>query len=125
MTRAYSHRSPSSVLLTTRTDHTVQREVAVLSGLVFRGLSIGAWVSHIVVTSEAAVEGSRMHFGLPTNLGTVEFAPSAALSDAEGWRQDAGAIVRWVRAVAEDVGVALKVCGVFIAPNSCNTAAAI
>ena len=35
------------------------REVAVLSGLVARGLSIGAWASHIVVTTPASVGGGR------------------------------------------------------------------
>ena len=49
------------------------REVAVLSGLVARGLSIGAWASHIVVTTPVAVESGRDLFGLPTNLGSIEF----------------------------------------------------
>jgi len=54
------------------------REVAVLSSLVARGLSIGAWASHIVVTTPEAVGVARSEFGLPACLGTIDFAPSEA-----------------------------------------------
>ena len=59
------------------------REVAVLSGLVARGFNIGAWASHIIVTTPDAVDSGREFFGLPTNLGTIAFEPS------EGAAQDA------------------------------------
>lgn len=49
------------------------REVAVLGGLVSGGGAIGAWASHIVVTSPAAVEAGRSIWGLPAVVGTIEF----------------------------------------------------
>ena len=60
------------------------REVAVLSGLVSRGLSIGAWASHIVVTEQSAVVGGREGFGLPTVLGSVDFLGDSQDIDAFG-----------------------------------------
>lgn len=56
------------------------REVAVLSGLVARGLSIGAWASDILVTTPQAVESAREEFGLPARLGAVDFIESAVPS---------------------------------------------
>uniref|UniRef100_A0A7S0GBL4 Uncharacterized protein n=1 Tax=Proboscia inermis TaxID=420281 RepID=A0A7S0GBL4_9STRA len=54
------------------------REVAVLSGLVVRlspkGGGLGAWASHILVTTDDAVDAGVDVFGLPAILGTVEFA---------------------------------------------------
>ena len=52
------------------------REVAVLSALVGRGLSIGAWASHIIVTTPEAVDSGRDYFGLPTHLGAISFEAS-------------------------------------------------
>ena len=80
------------------------REVAVLSGLVARGLSIGAWASHIVVTTPESVGGGRAVFGLPTVLGSVEFKAGEE-SDGDAWRRElAGA-----RDLLEDIAVAFKV----------------
>ena len=80
------------------------REVAVLSGLVARGLSIGAWASHIVVTTPRSVGGGRSVFGLPTVLGSVEFK-DAEESDGEAWRRELiGACD-----LLEDIAVAFKV----------------
>ena len=84
------------------------REVAVLSGLVARGLSIGAWASHIVVTTPASVGGGRAVFGLPTVLGTIDFN-AAEESDGDAWRREAGDALAWVRELLEDIAVALKV----------------
>ena len=80
------------------------REVAVLSGLVARGLSIGAWASHIVVTTPASVGGGRTVFGLPTVLGSVDFK-AAEESDGEAWRRE----LSGVRDLLEDIAVAFKV----------------
>ena len=44
------------------------REVAVLSGLVARGGAVGAWASHIVVTTPEAAAGGREIYGLPTDV---------------------------------------------------------
>ena len=52
------------------------QEVAVLSGLVARGLSIGAWASHIVVTTDDAVLAGRSVFGLPARQGSIDFGGS-------------------------------------------------
>ena len=52
------------------------QEVAVLSGLVARGLSIGAWASHIVVTTDEAAESGRDVFGLPARRGAIAFGGS-------------------------------------------------
>ena len=52
------------------------QEVAVLSGLVARGLSIGAWASHIVVTTDTAVLAGRSVFGLPARQGSIDFGGS-------------------------------------------------
>ena len=80
------------------------REVAVLSGLVARGLSIGAWASHIVVTTPQSEGGGRAVFGLPTVLGDVKFN-AAEESDGDAWRRElAGA-----RDLLEDIAVAFKV----------------
>ena len=80
------------------------REVAVLSGLVARGLSIGAWASHIVVTTPASVGGGRAVFGLPTVLGSVDFK-AAEESDSDAWRRE----LTGVRDLLEDIAVAFKV----------------
>ena len=80
------------------------REVAVLSGLVARGLSIGAWASHIVVTTPASVGGGRTIFGLPTVLGSVEYKAGEE-SDGDAWRRE----LTGVRDVLEDIAVAFKV----------------
>ena len=80
------------------------REVAVLSGLVARGLSIGAWASHIVVTTPASFGRGRAVFGLPTVLGSVDFKAGEE-SDGDAWRRElAGA-----RELLEDIAVAFKV----------------
>ena len=84
------------------------REVAVLSGLVARGLSIGAWASHIVVTTPASVGGGRAVFGLPTVLGSVDFKAGEE-SDGDAWRREAGDALAWVRELLEDIAVAFKV----------------
>ena len=58
------------------------REVAVLSGLVASSdLRIGAWASHIIVTSEGAAEAGKAIFGLPATPGSIEFE---AESEASG-----------------------------------------
>jgi len=80
------------------------REVAVLSGLVARGLSIGAWASHIVVTTPASVGGGRTIFGLPTVLGSVDFK-AAEESDGDAWRRE----LTGARDLLEDIAVAFKV----------------
>ena len=80
------------------------REVAVLSGLVARGLSIGAWASHIVVTTPESVGGGRTIFGLPTVLGSVDFK-AAEESDSDAWRRE----LTGVRDLLEDIAVAFKV----------------
>ena len=49
------------------------REVAVLSALVSRGLSIGAWASHIFVDRSEAAEAGRSVFGLPAQLTKIRF----------------------------------------------------
>ena len=49
------------------------REVAVLSAVVSRGLSIGAWASHIFVDRPEAVEAGRTIFGLPAQLAEIRF----------------------------------------------------
>lgn len=84
------------------------REVAVLSGLVARGFSIGAWASHIVVTTPASVGGGRAVFGLPTMLGTINFK-TADESDSDAWRREAGDALTWARELLEDIAVAFKV----------------
>ena len=80
------------------------REVAVLSGLVARGLSIGAWASHIVVTTPASVGGGRAVFGLPTVLGSVDFKAGEE-SDGDAWRRE----LTGARDLLEDIAVAFKV----------------
>ena len=80
------------------------REVAVLSGLVARGLSIGAWASHLVVTTPASVGGGRAVFGLPTVLGSIDFK-AAEESDGEARRRE----LSGVRDLLEDIAVAFKV----------------
>lgn len=50
------------------------KEVAVLSGLVARDFRIGAWASHIVVTTPEAVAGGAGLYGLPTRLGRIDLA---------------------------------------------------
>jgi hypothetical protein len=96
------------------------REVAVLSGLVARGLSLGAWASHIVVTTPDAVEAGREVFGLPTRLGSVSFSASSESS----WR---GVGLRAARGAATGLkaafgaaapGVAEPVEGLRAAPAS-------
>jgi hypothetical protein len=80
------------------------REVAVLSGLVARGFAIGAWASHIVVTTPASVGGGRAVFGLPTVLGDVKFN-AAEESDGDAWRRE----LTGARDLLEDIAVAFKV----------------
>ena len=80
------------------------REVAVLSGLVARGLSIGAWASHIVVTTPASVGGGRAVFGLPTVLGTIDFKAGEE-SDGDAWRRE----LTGARDLLEGIAVAFKV----------------
>lgn len=55
-----------------------------LSGLVWRGLAIGAWASHIIVTTQQAAESGRQSFGLPTVQGTVTFESAQASDDPRG-----------------------------------------
>ena len=55
------------------------REVAVLSGLVARGWTIGAWASHIFVSVPAAVDAGRDLFGLPARLADVRFEARQAV----------------------------------------------
>ena len=81
------------------------REVAVLSGLVSRGLGIGAWASHIVVTTPEAVDAGRAIFGLPATLGRVTFEPAAESNPVRRDDNDAAARA-WEAAAA--VAVALK-----------------
>jgi len=80
------------------------REVAVLSGLVARGFSIGAWASHIIVTTPASVGGGRAVFGLPTVLGTIDFKAGEE-SDGDAWRRE----LTGARDLLENIAVALKV----------------
>mmetsp|Transcript_1175 Transcript_1175/g.2360 ORF Transcript_1175/g.2360 Transcript_1175/m.2360 type:complete len:308 (-) Transcript_1175:101-1024(-) len=83
------------------------REVAVLSGLVARDLSIGAWASHIVVTSADAVESGRDLFGLPTVLGSIDF--EGEICDYADYSEtsiyDMGT---WFMDTLGDIAVALK-----------------
>eukprot|EP00466_Bigelowiella_natans_P003107 jgi/Bigna1/70813/fgenesh1_pg.13_\ len=62
------------------------REVAVLSGLIARGFEIGAWASHIVVSSDAAVDTGRRVFGLPAYKGSIDYmatnAPKTSSAEA-------------------------------------------
>jgi len=92
------------------------REVAVLSGLVLRDFSIGAWASHIVVTSPEAVESGRDLFGLPTVLGSIDFGDEEeddnVDNDINEWYEE-GLVVgetmgKWIINRAEDIAVALK-----------------
>ena len=48
-----------------------------LSGLVARDFRIGAWASHIIVTTPEAVEGGRELFGLPAVLGGIRLEAEA------------------------------------------------
>ena len=57
------------------------KEVAVLSALVMRGLSLGAWVSHIRVSSESAEEYGKAFWGLPARTVRLHFEPD---EDREG-----------------------------------------
>ena len=101
------------------------REVAVLSALVSRGLQLGAWASHIVVTESEACSAAREVFGLPAVVGAVEFHGSSsgggggsdgvtvgvtsfAGSDAEAWARAGKRTAAGLRGAAEDVAVALK-----------------
>mmetsp|Transcript_14734 Transcript_14734/g.22512 ORF Transcript_14734/g.22512 Transcript_14734/m.22512 type:complete len:382 (-) Transcript_14734:242-1387(-) len=99
------------------------REVAVLSGIVARfsndtgfRLELGAWASHIVVTTDPAVAAGRKQFGLPAKLGNVEFASSSGHcedpDDGNFWLKDsrnaAASVWRTGRRFAEDVAVGLK-----------------
>ena len=59
------------------------REVAVLSALVYNGGRIGAWASHIVVTTPDAVEAGRELFGLPAQLGSVTLLSDSGSTDVE------------------------------------------
>ena len=83
------------------------RETAVLSGLVVRGLSLGAWASHIIVTTPEAVTAGVDVFGLPARLGRVEFEarPDVASLDRRGALTTAG-----VRAVREMAASAALIC---------------
>ena len=57
------------------------REVAVLSGLVVSSdLRLGAWASHIVVTSPEAAEAGRCVFGLPAQTGRVSLGQGLSLA---------------------------------------------
>jgi len=62
------------------------REVAVLSGLVFRGGTLGAWASHIVVSEAAAVEAAREFWGLPAREGDIQLQPLEAAGPPRGPR---------------------------------------
>lgn len=53
------------------------REVAVLSGMVARDWMIGAWASHLIVTSDAAAEAGQTHWGLPAIAGSLELQAAA------------------------------------------------
>jgi hypothetical protein len=53
-------------------------EAAVLSGLVWRDGALGAWASHIVVTSPDAVAAARQFWGLPAVEGVVSLQPGSA-----------------------------------------------
>ena len=75
------------------------REVAVLSALVYNGGRLGAWASHIVVTTPDAVQAGRELFGLPAQLGSVtlddrggtdvelESADAVRLGCWDGWEE--------------------------------------
>ena len=99
------------------------KEVCVLSGLVARGASIGAWASHIIVTTPEASASGRALFGLPTRLGAIDCgAPQAvAASAAPGEAPSAPAspppwsAAAWEIAVA--VAVALKTVAGTAAPG--------
>jgi len=89
------------------------REVAVLSGLVVRDFSIGAWASHIVVTSPDAVESGRELFGLPTFLGSIDFGEEEEEDGIDDEWYEEGLVVaegmgKWIINRAEDVAVMLK-----------------
>lgn len=83
------------------------REVAVLSGLVARGGAVGAWASHVVVTTPEAAAGGREIYGLPTVLGSIAFAASDE-PDADAWRRELRALAATSRAVGEAAAAALK-----------------
>lgn len=99
------------------------REVAVLSGLVAREARIGAWASHIVVTTPDAVEAGREIFGLPTRLGSVSFSASDEGSwRTVAWRAARGAAVAFKAAFGAAVpGVAEPVEGLRAAAAPAST----
>ncbi|KAH8097247.1 hypothetical protein JL720_132 [Aureococcus anophagefferens] len=82
------------------------REVAVLSGLVARGGAVGAWASHVVVTTPEAPPAAEI-YGLPTVLGSIAFAASDG-RDADAWRRELRAFAATSRAVGEAAAAALK-----------------
>lgn len=71
------------------------REVAVLSALVARGFSIGAWASHIFVSRPEAVDAGRSIFGLPAQLATIDFAGSTSECSVEFNGDDAIRVTGW------------------------------
>lgn len=83
------------------------REVAILSGLVTSSRypivehGIGAWASHIVVDSIEAAESGRDLFGLPTNVGLVEFNETATI-DSDGLRPS------WLFNTASNIALVTK-----------------
>lgn len=54
------------------------KEVAILSALVARDWTLGAWASHLIVTSDAAADAGELHWGLPTVSGSLELTAAAA-----------------------------------------------
>ena len=52
-------------------------ELIVVAGMVKRGTTIGAWVSHIYVDNPDSVAGGREIWGLPKELATFDWQPGA------------------------------------------------
>ncbi len=52
-------------------------ELIVVGGVVRQGTSVGAWITHIYVDSEASVAGGREIWGLPKQLATFDWHPTA------------------------------------------------
>ena len=95
------------------------REVAVLSGLVYKDFGIGAWASHIVVTTPEAVEAGRELFGLPATLGTLEF--TAGGSDGAGRADDPSGVALLAGSfldLLKSIAVALKTVAGTAAPGT-------
>mmetsp|Transcript_11329 Transcript_11329/g.41454 ORF Transcript_11329/g.41454 Transcript_11329/m.41454 type:complete len:325 (-) Transcript_11329:278-1252(-) len=53
------------------------REVDIIQLLTFKGTYVGAWASHVLVTSPLVAEHARDVFGLPTQVTDISYTPHA------------------------------------------------